>query len=253
MLKDLVNPVSVRESFVGVDGKSFRLLDISFVRVVAEVSLEEMAGFAGQSQLELKLDKVKFQIPGALKSKSESESWVRWDFPQLLPSHRAHLRSYLSPKRIGESIRKDWEEKGTYHFHGLNECELWFDDQGHTLFTYLDPTDHDSQFLVRQLDIRSQLLVGTMKRKDYIQMSSLENLPVLMPLADPDVYTKLGECRDIITNFRPIGQTEYHLKQRLLKLVNESLYSTSRRVEMNPKPVKPAPVQNTSSSFSEQP
>jgi hypothetical protein len=53
----------------------------------------------------------------------------------------------------------------------------------------------------------------------------------LIPLSDRETYAKLGECRDIVTNFRPNGQIEYNLKQRLLRVISESLYSTGDRVE----------------------
>jgi len=52
-----------------------------------------------------------------------------------------------------------------------------------------------------------------------------------LPLNDKENYARMSECRDIITNFRTSGQVEYHLKQKLLKLISDSLYSTGHRVE----------------------
>jgi hypothetical protein len=62
----------------------------------------------------------------------------------------------------------------------------------------------------------------------------------LIPLTDREIYAKLGECRDIVTNFRPNGQIEYNLKQRMLKVISDNLYSTSHKVEMSQRPSRPA-------------
>ena len=72
-----------------------------------------------------------------------------------------------------------------------------------------------------------------------MSLDSLEGEIPLVPLTEREMYSKLGECRDIITNIRPCGQNEYVLKQRLLKSVSETLYSTGKRVDLTvPRPPK---------------
>ena len=63
-------------------------------------------------------------------------------------------------------------------------------------------------------------------------------IPVV-PLSERDSYVTLSECRDIVTNMRPASQVEYDLKQKLLRAISDSLYSTSHRVELHvAKPVR---------------
>jgi hypothetical protein len=228
--KLLVNPVALRNCLVRIGEQQTEVLDISFVRLVVadipDLALEE----GKELELALHLDRYRFPVLGVLQTRGDG--WMRFSFTKVLPSAGAHLRSFLSPKRIGESIIEDWRTELVRHYHGLNESELWFDQNGEILFSYLDTSDHTAQFMIRLSDNRGPLRVGKLLRQDYIELKSLESDPPLIPLSDREIYAKLGECRDVVTNFRPNGQMEYNLKQRLLKVISEHLYSTSRKVEM---------------------
>lgn len=228
----LVNPIALQNCFVTYEQAVARVLDISFVRIVLEDSpdwalLPEKTPFS----LSLSLDRCHFTAKANFAERGEG--WLRLSFEKLLPSARAHLRSFLSPKKIGESILEDWRTDKVRHYHGLNESELWFDPDGGVLFTYLDQTDSEGQFIIRMADHRGPLRVGKILRRNYVELANIESELPLIPLSDREVYAKLGECRDIVTNFRPSAQIEYNLKQRLLKVISEHLYSTSHRVEMN--------------------
>ena len=145
------------------------------------------------------------------------------------------LASFLSPKRVGESIVEDWRADQVRHFHGLNESELSVDAEGAVYFGYLDSFDPTHQFVVHVPANSQPLRVGKIPRKEYIELSNLSSYLVEAPTADRDTFSKLGECRDVVTNFRPTGQVEYNLKQRLLKVLSDYLYSTGRRVEFTPR------------------
>lgn len=231
MNRQLVNPVAVSGCRVKFGGVEAPLLDISYVRVVLQ-DTPELANIAeGEAGIaEFHLDRVHFSA--SVVCKARGEGWLRFAFENLVPSARAYLRSFLSPKKVGESLYADWQESRKRHYHGLNESELWFDPAGPVLFTYLDQTDFDAQFLIRMSEARGPLRVGKILRRSYIELTNLDQELPLIPLGDREIYAKLGECRDIVTNFRPVEPEEYQLKQRLLKVISETLYSTSHRVEM---------------------
>lgn len=244
--KRIVNPVALQNCSVKWGELSARVLDISFVRVVVESGEGWEACPENETvELELVLDRYRFPAKAVLKARGEG--WIRLAFEKIVPSSRSMLRSFLSPKKIGESILEDWRTETLRHYHGLNESELWFDSNGPVLFTYLEQVDFEAQFLIRLLDQKGPLQVGKISRRDYIELSSMDAELPLSPLTDREVYTKLGECRDIVTNFRPNGQIEYNLKQRLLKVISDYLYSTSYKVEMaQPRPRSTAslPLEN---------
>jgi hypothetical protein len=229
----LVNPVSVQNCIVKHGEGVSRVLDISYIRAVVEPEGPFGELTEGQALLvAFELDRSRFSVNVTVRGKGVG--WVRLDFPRLVPSVRAHLRSFLSPRKMGESILEDWKSGSLRHFHGLNESELWMDDTDGVLFTYLDQEDPESQFLIRVREARGPLSVGKVKRSDYMELSAIDGALTLQPLTDSEAYRKLSECRDIVTNFRPSIPTEYALKQRMLKIISETLYSTSRRVEMLP-------------------
>jgi hypothetical protein len=240
--KFLVNPVALQNCVIKCGDYKTTVLDISFVRLVIEEREPWPIAYENEPvTLDFHLDRYSF---GAVTSfQARGEGWVRLGFDRILPSAGAHLRSFLSPKRIGESIIEDWRNEELRHYHGLNESELWFDQNGGMLFSYLDSADPSAQFILRMIDNKSLLRVGKLLRKDYIEVGNIDlDLP-LIPLSDREVYAKLGECRDVVTNFRPNGQMEYNLKQRLLKVISDSLYSTSRKVEMaQPRPPRAGSV-----------
>jgi hypothetical protein len=229
----LVNPVSVQKTFVKLGEASVRVLDVSYIRAVVEAGGPFSDLPEGHVEVvTFELDRAKFSLEVTVRGRGED--WVRLDFPKLVPSVRAHLRSFLSPRKIGESILEDWRSGNLRHFHGLNESELWMDDADAVLFTYLDQDDPESQFLIRVREPRGPLAVGKIRRRDYMELTGIEGELALQPLSDSEVYRKLGECRDVVTNFRPSIPADYALKQRMLKIISETLYSTSRRVEMLP-------------------
>ncbi len=231
--KHIVNPIALRQCVVKTGEKVGRVLDISFVRAVvaSEGGWFELA--EGEPfPLELSLERYQFQAVASLRARGEN--WVRLSFEKMVPSAKAHLRSFLCPKKIGESILEDWRTDSVRHYHGLNESELWFDTNGGVLFTYLDQSDTEAQFIIRMASSKAVLQVGKIRRRDYMELETMESEMPLIPLSDRDIYGKLGECRDIVTNFRPTAQIEYNLKQRLLKAISDNLYSTSHKVEMAP-------------------
>jgi hypothetical protein len=230
--KELVNPIAVKDCFVLLGEHAAPVLDVSFVRLVLE---RGNAGWESAPEgevlpLEFQLDRARFKASARLRAKGEG--FIRLTFESMLPSARAHLRSFLSPKKVGESLVEDWSTDTIRHFHGLNESELWFEPEGGVLFTYLDPHDTEAQFIVRMAHSKSALIAGKILRREYIELKSLDHELPLIPLNDKEIYSKLGECRDIVTNFRPTGSIEYNLKQQLLRVISDYLYSTSRKVEM---------------------
>ena len=71
------------------------------------------------------------------------------------------------------------------------------------------------------------LIAGKILRQDYIGLKSIDDELPFVLLDDKEVYLKLGECRDIVTNFRPTVHLAYNLKQQLLRVLSDYLYSTS--------------------------
>ena len=230
--KHIVNPIALQNCKVVFNDVTAPVLDISYVRLV--VSAEGFPALEDGQVIPAELHLDRYHFTADLVLKGRGEGWLRFGFDKIVPSAKSHLRSFLSPKKIGESILEDRRAESIRHYHGLNESELWFDPSGGVLFTYLDQVDYDAMFIIRLLDPKGPLAVGKISRRDYIELSSLESDLPLIPLGDRELYAKLGECRDIVTNFRPTGQVEYNLKQRLLKVISDNLYSTSHRVEMMP-------------------
>jgi len=231
--RHLVNPVALQNCSVKWVDLKAQVLDISFVRLVIEVN-EPWPNIAENQAINLEFTLGTHQFAADLTVQARGENWIRFRFERIVPSAQAHLRAFLSPKKVGESIFQDRATNEIHHFHGLNESELWFNEAGAVLFTYLDPLDTQSQFLVRVSDHSGLLKIGKMSRVDYMALESLDSEVAILTLSDREMYARLGECRDIVTNFRPSGQQEFHLKQRLLKLISENLYSTSHRVDFSP-------------------
>jgi len=231
--KILVNPIALQNCTVKRGDASARILDISFVRAVIAPD-EGWADIVEGEMLSLDFQLDRYGFPAQASLKSRGDGWIRLAFEKFVPSSRSQLRSFLSPKKVGESLLEDWRTETVRHYHGLNESELWFEPAGAVLFTYLDQIDFESQFLIRLLNEKSPLQVGKIGRKAYIEMNGIDKELPLTPLTDREIYAKLGECRDIVTNFRPNGQVEYNLKQRLLKVISDCLYSTSYKVDLSP-------------------
>jgi hypothetical protein len=239
----LVNPIALQHCSVRLGDVTTKILDISFVRIVLDAGADWPALPEKEAvTLEFTLERHTFPVVCKVIARGEAEGggWVRCGFDKLVPSAQAHLRSFLSPKKIGESIVEDWRTDEIRHFHGLNESEMWFHSSGVVVFTYLDSTDGGTQFFVRMMDSKGPLEAGRVSRRDYMAMEGLDAPVSLSALNDRETYARLGECRDIITNFRPTGQIEYNLKQKLLKVVSDTLYSTSHRVDFTP--VRPPKV-----------
>lgn len=230
--KDLVNPIALRDCYVSLGDRKAPVLDVSFVRLVLGPGDEgwEAVPEGELLTLDFHLDRSSFKASARLHARGEG--FLRLTLEAILPSARAHMRSFLSPKKVGESLLEDWSTDKIRHFHGLNESELWFEPEGGILFTYLDPFDTEAQFIVRMAHSKGALIAGKILRREYIELNSLNHELPLIPLNDKEIYSKLGECRDIVTNFRPTGSIEYNLKQQLLRVISEYLYSTSRKVEM---------------------
>lgn len=233
--KNLVNPIALNQCRARFESFEASILDISFVRVVVEDN--PSFPFSEEGSLSLMFDLDRHHFEGLTRLEGRGEGWVRLELMRLVPSSMAHLRSFLSPKKVGESIVEDWNQDGVRHFHGLNESELWFDSGGGILFSYLDPVDPTFQFMTRIRENKSPLRVGRLLRQQYIGLSHWDTEPPLLALSEKEVYPRLGECRDIVTNFRPTGPAEYGLKQRLLKVISDYLYSHSHKFEYSqPRP-----------------
>jgi len=108
--------------------------------------------------MDFTLDNHRFSAPASIVAKGEG--WIRLTFDKIVPSARAYLRSFLSPKKVGESIMQDWSTNRVRHFHGLNESELWCESDGAVLFTYLDALDTDCQFIIRMAHSKGALIAG---------------------------------------------------------------------------------------------
>lgn len=237
--KQLVNPVALKGCFAELGEEAIPISDISFLRVnldLTQASAVEIPKEAFTARLHLE----RHQLLAEVELTGRGQTWARLAFTKLVHSAGAHLRAFLTPKRMGESITEDWRGEGLRHYHGLNESELWFDDEGQILFSYLDGADPRFQFVLKLPESKGSLQAGRIERSQYIKLEDWGEGLELLPLNDRDVFQKLSECRDIVTNFRPSGQTEYQLKQRLLKVISETLYSAGRRVAMTPPP-RPAP------------
>lgn len=238
--RHLVNPISLKNSGVQFEQGTAKILDLSFLRVVVQ---DDGFDFTDGHPVHARFHLERHQFEVELKFRVRGKGWLRFEFEKMAPSVQAHLRSFLSAKKVGESILVDAIGEGVSHYHGLNECELWSDPRGGILFTYLDPQDPKMQFVVRVVDQNAVLHVGRMSREDFIGMTDVDGDLTLGALTDREIYLKLGECRDIVTNFRPSGPEECALKQRLLKLVSDALYSTSNRVnKWVPRTPKPSPL-----------
>jgi hypothetical protein len=240
--RHVVNPIALQNCVVRFGELSSRPLDISSVRVLTECAEAWPVDVDQKITLVMQLDRIQFQAEAKLRAKGTG--WMRFALEKLPPSARADLRAFLSPKKVGESIVEDWRTETVRHFHGLNESELWFDQTGRILFTYLDQNDPGYQFILRIVDPQPTITAGKIKREDYIDLGSVEAELPLAPLTDREILVRLAECRDIVTNFRPSGQLEYNLKQRLLRVISDHLYSTTHKVNMLPRPA-PRPSAST--------
>lgn len=228
--RPLVNPVSLVACKLLVQGLSLRILDLSFLRAVTEppesdLSLDE------ELQVEFKLDRV--DLSAVMTLQQQREGFFRFSFSKLVPSGQASLRAFLSARKVGESLIQDWSSESFRHFHGLNESELWV-RQDEILFSHLDQSNVGFQFVLH-ISEAFGIRAGKIPRNEYIALENVGGeLPLRSAPSDRDTYLKLGECRDIITNFRPTTQVDYGLKQRLLKSISDHLYSTSHKVEWTP-------------------
>ncbi len=226
----LVTPGALNQCIARWSELDAQILDISFVRLVLQESEPWPAIVEGQSMImQLFLNGYDFSTEVTIQGRGEG--WLRFQFEKWVPSAKSQLRTFLCPKKVGESMFADNRVPAIRHYHGLNESELWFDKKGNVLFTYLDHIDPKYQFLVQaNLEFQS-VKIGRLTRNQYMAMDSIDGELGLIPLSDKENYSRMSECRDIVTNFRPNGQIEYHLKQRLLKLISDNLYSTGHRVD----------------------
>ncbi len=232
-MNSIVNPISLENCRVRWNGEFSDILDLSFSRVVAKANpIWENIPAEEQVTLELILaggsTGTTLSLPVKLHSKNEQ--WVRFTLPSMPPKTASQLRYFLSPKRIGESLLKDWFEDTVWHFHGLNESELWLSNNGTILFTYLDTSNPNFQFIFRNT-ADGGIQVGRLERLHYMELTQLDGELPLLAVPDKEIFQKMSECRDIITNFRPTGQYEYNVKQKLLKIIGDQLYSTGNRSE----------------------
>ncbi len=230
--KNIVNPVALRHCLVKFGDIEGKILDLSFLRVIVEAPHFPKLELEQRITLDFVLDREKFSASVVLRSSKEER--LRFTFDKLPHSGQAMLKSFLSCRKIGESITEDWNDNGIRHFHGLNESEFWFDEDGRLVFTYLDDATGNTQFLIRLLDEKGNMKAGRILRKDYLEIADIEAELPLLPVSDRELYIKLSECRDVITNYRPVGQAEYSLKQRLLRVVSDHIYSSHNRVDLPP-------------------
>ncbi len=229
-VRALVNPSALKNCELRFGDKVTPLQDISFIRVVT-APLEGVFDGEGPVEAEFCLERLRFKAMVELKFRGEN--YFRLGFTRLAPSSLSHLRSFLSPKKVGESFVEDARSGSVRHYHGLKETEIWFEPGGITLFTFLDDPTGQSQILLRLMEPRGPLRVGRVLRADYMELRGLDDEVPVLPLNEGDSYVKLSECRDIVTNMRPASQVEYDLKQKLLRAISDILYSTSHRVEMH--------------------
>ena len=242
--RHLVTPGALQNCRVRWGENTARVIDISFLRVVLH-EIEEWPVITEGQILTLSFSLSGFEFAAELVVQARGEGWIRFQFEKIVPSAKSLLKAFLCPKKVGESMWEDHRSFEVRHYHGLNESELWFDLDGNILFTYLDHLDSKYQFLVQVKLETSTVKVGRLTRVHYMNMNSLVGDLGLIPLNDRENYSRMSECRDIVTNFRTAGQVESHLKQKLLKLVSESLYSTGNRVEFPMVRAIRLPYQNT--------
>lgn len=259
----LVNAIAMKDCIVRSGDGAARVLDISHLRVVIEAAEPWLSQPENEPlTADFTLDRSRFTATVTCRGRgpADAATWLRLSFERILPSARSSLRAFLSPKKVGESLIEDQRSERWRHYHGLNESELWFDPDGGILFTYLDGSDAESpkpgqsaqpyqgaQFVIQLRDTRGPLRVGKLLRQDYMELKSADAEIPLLPLSDREAYAKLGECRDIVTNFRPSAPAEYGLKQRLLRSISETLYSTSHKVDMASARPSSAPASSASS------
>lgn len=234
--RSLVNPSALKGCVLKVGEECLALQDLSFIRIVTSPSAQH---FLDDTPVEAEFCLERFSFKTLVEKKAKGENYLRLGFTKLAPSGLSHLRSFLSPKKVGESLVEVARSGSVRHYHGLKDTEVWFEPGGVTLFTFLDDPLGHSQVLIRLLEPRGPLRVGRVARADYLELKGLDAELPLLPLNERDSYLKLSECRDIATNMRPASQVEYDLKQKLLRAISDSLYSTSHRVEMHvAKPVR---------------
>ncbi len=226
----LVNTSALRGCELKLADKSVQVHDLSCIRIVT-APIEGVFDDGVPVEAELCLDRLRFKTMVELKARGEN--YFRLGFTRLAHSGLSHLRSFLSPKKVGESLVEVARSGAVRHYHGLKDTEIWFEPGGVTLFTFLDDPDGASQVLIRLLEPRGPLRVGRVARADYLELQGLDAEIPLLPLNERDSYLKLSECRDIVTNMRPASQVEYDLKQKLLRAISDTLYSTSHRVELH--------------------
>ncbi len=228
-MKTLVNPISVKDCKVVFYGAETNILDISFLRLIIQ-STEVWAEFPENESLFLDVILDSLSFSSSCKIVGKGNEWIRLHFEKMTLSSQAKLHSFLSPQKIGESLIRDWETNETRHFHGLNETELWFSKSGSTLFTYLDSKNTTYQFVIRISDLNSSFIIGKVLRHEYIELTSIDSELRFLPLNERELFCVLGECRDIVTNFRPVNQVEFALKQKLFRIINDHLYSESKKI-----------------------
>ena len=241
--KHLVNASALQDCRLICQGKECRLLDISFLRAVIEftdINLESGIDV----NVEFQLDRYRFSANMVIQSRGEN--FIRLGFSRLLPSARATLRAFLSAKKVGESLKEDWASENCRHFHGLNESEFWVGSQGEMMISFLDQLDTQLQFVVH-ISESTGVRAGKISRTDYMALENIgRDLPLVASYVDRDFYLKLGESRDIVTNFRPLTRADYSVKQGLLKVLSDNLYSSSHRMERLPprshRPIPPVPL-----------
>lgn len=231
-IRHLVTPGSLHQCVAAWGENRARVLDISFVRVVLGEMGDWPVLMEGQV-IPVFFSMNGFEFAAELKIQGRGDGWLRFQFEKLVPSAKSYLRSFLAPKKVGESMLEDKQSAEVRHYHGLNESELWFDKKGNVLFTHLDYLDSQYQFIVQAKLESLTLNVGRLTRHEYMNLPSIDGELGLIPLNDKENYSRMSECRDVITNFRATGQLEFHLKQKLLKLISDNLYSTGHRVDFH--------------------
>jgi len=231
-VRHLVTPGALHQCSAKWGEFNARILDISFVRVVVEEIGHWPVILEGQV-IAMFFSMRGYDFAAEVLIQGRGEGWMRFKFDKLVPSAKSQLKSFMSAKKVGESMLEDQRVPEVRHYHGLNESELWFDKQGNVLFTYLDHTDSKYQFVVQANLDTLWVKVGRLSRAQYMNLNSIDGDLGLSPLNDKENYSRMSECRDIVTNFRTTGQVEYNLKQKLLKVISDSLYSTGHRVDFH--------------------
>ena len=212
---------ALRNCYVETIEGQLAIRDLSFSRIILDqtplsVPLSEFQPF----EAEIILDKIRFKT--SLVLQFQKDDWARLTYHQLSPSHQALLRSFLTARRIGESLAEDWRSEDLIHFHGINEAELWWDKNTGLFLTFLDSVAGDQQFVLRVSMQGEEVQAGSISRADYLSLSSL-NSP--LPIQKEKVELNQFEaCKDIITNFRPASADQAQIKQVLLKAISDCFY-----------------------------